>query len=216
MAGVNNISDMLHQLETFIGAFNRHGLTKGKQSILKSFLRTATREGITNVSMRSLGAEACVKPPTIYSHFPEGRDQVVAAAMRWHYSGYAQALLVEFSTCVNPQDFWKTLVRFHVAQQLREPANDSWDILIATDRISKQLPEEVRDEIETWERFCDYMYAAIAQDMGHVAVDINARIARKTLDAVCAWWNWDGSDEHLDAAVAYGSKAAEAIMKIAR
>ena len=84
MRETENAAGMLRRLENYVNTFDWDSLTRSKQVILDAFLRVATREGIASVSMRSLAAAAGVKPPTIYSHFPEGRDQIVAAAMRWH------------------------------------------------------------------------------------------------------------------------------------
>ncbi|NKF28122.1 TetR/AcrR family transcriptional regulator [Pseudomonas sp. BGM005] len=207
-----NSAEMLRQLERFLRGFDWSALTKSKQTILDSFLRVATREGIANVSMRSLAAAAGVKPPTIYSHFPDGRDQVLASAMKWHYSNFAHALKDVFSSCVSPEEYWEGLIRFHVTQQLSRPENDIWDALIATDRIADLLPQLLRAEIESWENFCDYMYSAIAQDLGYNDVDLSSRVLRKTLDAVGSWWKWDGSQEHLDQAVAYCGRISRSII----
>ncbi|MBD8480377.1 TetR/AcrR family transcriptional regulator [Pseudomonas coleopterorum] len=201
MSGIENTTVMLGRLEKYLNTFDWDSLTRSKQVILDSFLRVATREGIASVSMRSLASAAGVKPPTIYSHFPEGRDQIVGAAMRWHYNNFAKLLCEELSTCRTPEQYWMALIGFHARQQLRRPENDIWDTLIATDRIAKVLPADLRREVDDWERFCDYMYIAIAQDLGVRDADINARALRKLIDSIGSWWRWDGTDESLDAAV---------------
>lgn len=206
-------AEMLLQLECFLGKFDWSALTRSKQIILDSFLRVATREGITNVSMRSLAAAAGVKPPTIYSHFPDGRDQVLTAAMRWHYSNFAHALKDALSACDTPGEYWECLIRFHVTQQLQRPENDMWDALIATDRVADLLPRELKLEIEDWESFCDYMYCAIAQDLGCVNAKLGSRVLRKALDTVGSWWKWDGSQEHLEAAINYCQDMSKAIIE---
>ena len=212
MSQGSNTEEMLRQLERFLGTFDWDAFTPSKQNILDSFLRVATREGITNVSMRSLAAAAGVKPPTIYSHFPDGRDQILAAAMRWHYNNFAQALKDTISTCQSPQEYWECLVGFHVTQQLQRPENDIWDALIATDRVADLLPKDLRREIEDWERFCDFMYNAVAKDMGYLDPEMSSRVLRKTLDAVGSWWKWDGSQEHLNGAIQYACLIAKSIL----
>ncbi|WP_322363881.1 TetR/AcrR family transcriptional regulator [Pseudomonas sp. Teo4] len=203
---------MLVRLEQYLDTFDWSGLTRGKQVILESFLLVATREGIANVSMRSLAAAAGVKPPTMYFHFPEGREQIVAAAMRWHYNSFAHALKRALAECRTPGAYWSSLIGFHVRQQLQCPENDIWDALVATDRIAKTLPEDLRREVEDWESFCDYMYFAIAQDLGAKGSMLEARALRKLIDSINSWWSWSGSEADLDGAVAYTLKLAQRII----
>ncbi|WEK29656.1 MAG: TetR/AcrR family transcriptional regulator [Candidatus Pseudomonas phytovorans] len=205
--------NMLERLKGYLNTFDWNELTKSKQVILESFLRVATLEGISNVSMRSLASAAGVKPPTIYFHFPEGREQILCAALRWHYNNFAQALCDAVQECRTPEDYWSALITFHVSQQLRRPENDMWDALIATDRIAKVLPEALRSEVDDWEDFCDHMYFAVAQDLVGADCPRNARALRKLVDTIGAWWHWDGSEEDLDRAVGYVLNASEKLMR---
>ncbi|QZP31649.1 TetR/AcrR family transcriptional regulator [Pseudomonas sp. DR48] len=214
MGGIENTTGMLTRLDKYLHTFDWDGLTRSKQVILDSFLRVATREGIASVSMRSLAAAAGVKPPTIYSHFPEGRDQVVAAAMRWHYNNFAQSLCETLSRCRTAEEYWASLIGFHVRQQLQRPENDIWDALIATDRIAKVLPDSLRKEIDDWEDFCDYMYCSIAQDLGVEDATLDARALRKLIDSIGAWWRWDGTEHSLEAAVVHAVELSKRLMKI--
>lgn len=213
MLDTKNTTAMLARLEQYLGTFDWSGLTRGKQVILESFLRLATREGISNVSMRSLATAAGVKPPTMYFHFPEGREQIVAAAMRWHCSNFAQLLREALAGCQTPEDYWTALIGFHVRQQLQFPENDIWDALIATDRIAKTLPEALRNEIEDWEDFCDYMYFSIAQDLGAKNAGLEARALRKLIDSIGSWWSWDESESGLDEAVKQSLELARRIIR---
>lgn len=212
MRETENAAGMLRRLENYVNTFDWDSLTRSKQVILDAFLRVATREGIASVSMRSLAAAAGVKPPTIYSHFPEGRDQIVAAAMRWHYNNFARSLRGALGNCRTPEQYWVALIGFHVRQQLQRPENDIWDALIATDRIAKVLPKGLRKEVDDWEDFCDYMYASIAQDIGARDCAVNARVMRKLIDSVGSWWRWDGSEGSLEAAVVYSVNLSRRVL----
>ncbi|EPJ2811891.1 TetR/AcrR family transcriptional regulator [Pseudomonas putida] len=214
MPGSENATAMLVRLEQYLDTFDWSGLTRGKQVILESFLLVATREGIANVSMRSLAAAAGVKPPTMYFHFPDGREQIVAAAMRWHYNSFAHALKTALAECRTPDSYWSTLISFHVSQQLQRPENDIWDALIATDRIAKTLPEDLRKEVEDWEDFCDYMYFSIAQDLGASCTMLEARALRKLIDCINSWWSWDGSEANLNQAIEYSLRLSQRIIEI--
>src|SRR5689334_2690352 len=139
--------ELLARLEKYLGTFDWNGLTTSKQVILEAFLRVATRDGIASVSMRTLAAAVGLKPPTIYSHFPGGRDEILSNALRWHYNHYAHGLFEDLKNVRAPEESWYALINFHVRQQLQRPENDIWDTLIATDRIAKLLPEGLREEI---------------------------------------------------------------------
>lgn len=214
MLDVKNTTAMLARLEQYLSTFDWSGLTRGKQVILESFLRLATREGISNVSMRSLAAAAGVKPPTMYFHFPEGREQIIAAAMRWHYNNFAQLLREALKGCQTPEAYWVALIDFHVRQQLQFPENDIWDALIATDRIAKTLPEDLRNEVEDWEDFCDYMYFSIAQDLGAEQSELEARALRKLIDSINSWLSWDGTDAGLEEAVKKSLELSKRVLDI--
>lgn len=214
MRSSHNTLVMLERLKGYLNTFDWNELTKSKQVILESFLQVATREGISNVSMRSLATTAGVKPPTIYFHFPEGREQILSAALRWHYNNFAHALCKALESCSTPDEYWCQLITFHVSQQLKRPENDLWDALIATDRIAKVLPEALRSEVDDWEDFCDYMYFSIAQDIGVVEGERNARALRKLIDAIGSWWRWDGSDEGLSDAASYVIDISKRLMRI--
>lgn len=214
MRNSENTLVMLERLKGYLNTFDWNELTKSKQVILESFLRVATREGISNVSMRSLASAAGVKPPTIYFHFPEGREQILSAALRWHYNNFAHALYKALEGCISPDQYWRKLIAFHVSQQLQRPENDMWDALIATDRIAKVLPETLRSEVDDWEDFCDHMYFAIAQDMGVSEGERNARALRKLVDTIGSWWRWDGSEQGLSDAASYVIDVSNKLMEI--
>lgn len=203
MTKLDNVNSMISMLDRYIGTFDWGSLTKSKQIILNSFLRVATSEGIANVSMRTLASAAGVKPPTIYSHFPGGRDEIVSAALHRHYNNFSKSLRQALHGCTCAEEYWASLVAFHVTQQLSQPENDLWDILIATDKVNSSLDPELRREVNDWEEFCDQMYCAVARDLGHANCTQDARVVRKTLDSIGSWWHWDGSEAHLNQAIDY-------------
>ncbi|CAI8882877.1 HTH tetR-type domain-containing protein [Pseudomonas jessenii] len=206
--------ELLARLEKYLGTFDWNGLTTSKQVILEAFLRVATRDGIASVSMRTLAAAVGLKPPTIYSHFPGGRDEILSNALRWHYNHYAHGLFEDLKNLRAPEESWYALINFHVRQQLQRPENDIWDTLIATDRIAKLLPEGLREEIEDWEGFVDFMYFSIAQNLGAKQCSIEARALRKLFDSIGAWWKWDGSEASLETAVVYCVEVSKRILKL--
>ena len=93
---VMNTAPRMHaaeELRHYLQKLDWSGLTPGRSRILEAFIELASAEGYSSVSMRSLGRKVNMKAPSIYSHFPGGRDEVVAEAFRWHFSRFAAAVL---------------------------------------------------------------------------------------------------------------------------
>jgi len=214
MNTIYNAQLMLNSLDRYVNTFEWGSLTKGKQVILECFLKIATREGISGTSMRNLASAAGLRPPTIYSHFPNGRDEIISAALRWHYNNFAKGLQLALRACSTAEEFWAELTRYHITQQLKRPENDMWDILVAMDNIVRELPDDLRAEVNDWEEFCDSMYESIAMDLGVEKKQRNTRVIRKLFDSVGSWWNWDGTDEHIEEAIRYALVLSYAILKI--
>lgn len=208
-----HVSDMLGKLDAFVVSFDVSGLTKSKKTILQSFLRLATAHGYSAVTMRTLASAAGVKPPTIYSHFPGGRDEIVSAALRWHHHDFSSAVREGLQGCSSPDQFWHALIRVHIVQQITQPENDLWDMLVATDRLGGFLHPDLRKEVDSWLRFCDYLYESILLDSGHVDACRKARLLRVCFDGAGNWWSWDGTAANLEECVAYATKIAEGIIR---
>ena len=97
------------ELRHYLQKLDWSGLTPGRSRILEAFIELASAEGYSSVSMRSLGRKVNMKAPSIYSHFPGGRDEVVAEAFRWHFSRFAAAVLEAVDGADNPSDFWDAI-----------------------------------------------------------------------------------------------------------
>ncbi|WP_262700701.1 MULTISPECIES: TetR/AcrR family transcriptional regulator [Streptomyces] len=191
--------EMRHYLEKL----DWSGLTPGRRRILEAFIELASEEGYSSVSMRSLAKKVSMKAPSIYSHFPGGRDEVVADAFRWHFSRFATAVLEAVDGTDNAGDFWDAMVRVHLKRQLQSRENDAWDILRALDRLSPFLERETRTEVDQWVGLYERMFAAAARELGHDYDDVEKiiRVVVKILDSANGWCDWNGDEESLDACV---------------
>jgi len=213
MSSLTTTKIMLQRLDLYLNSFEWENITKSKLSILLAFLQIATKEGYNAVSMRSLAKAVDLKPPTIYSHFPEGKDQIVCAALRWHYHAFAQAVKEGVSQSTTPEEYWSSLIRVHITQQIKHPENDLFDMLMATDRMGSILPTDLRAEMIEWMSFCDFMYESIATDLGFDDAKQKSRLIRVSLDGANSWWSWDGSQKSLEKCITYAEKVATGILK---
>lgn len=206
------ISEMLHQLQDRINSFEPEKISVSKKAILEAFIRIATSDGYAAVTIRSLARAVDLKPPTIYSHFEDGKDQIVSEALRLHIHKYGGAVLDAFQHCNTPKSYWDALVRLHISQIITFQENEMWDLFMNMERINHVLGDDVHTQVMSWNDFYDSTFQSIALDLGFTCTMIKARSIRQLLDSSARWWQWDGTDENLLTACDYGNKLALAIL----
>ena len=189
----------LDVLRKEIATFDWSRLTEGKRLILDAFLRIVTTEGYTAVTMRGLARHVNMKAGSLYSHFPGGREEVVDAALRWHFYQFAKGTIEAVESTSDALDFWTTLVDQHVRRQLQDPENDMFDLILATDRITQFLPAETRQDINHLVDLNAGLFKGAALDMGYQGdVDLAVSIVITTLDGVHSWSHWTGDQNQVD------------------
>ncbi|BCW10484.1 TetR/AcrR family transcriptional regulator [Paenarthrobacter sp. CCNWLY172] len=180
-----------HRLEEWDWA----GQGASRRHILKAFLELAIANGFSSVSMRTIANAVNIKPPSLYSHFPNGRDEIVAESLRWHFHQFGLALLEAVDHAESAADFWDAMVRLHFTRQVRLPESNLWDLLVATDRMAAILPSELRAQVNDWVSLHEDMYAAAARDMGYTNPEEKVRIVVTLLEGATRW----APDEYDDA-----------------
>lgn len=189
----------LDVLRKEIATFDWSRLTDGKRLILDAFLRIVTTEGYAAVTMRGLARHVNMKAGSLYSHFPGGREEVVNAALRWHFYQFAKETIAAVESTTDALAFWTTLVDRHVRRQLQDPENDMFDLILATDRITQFLPAETRQDIDHLVDLNAALFKGAALDMGyHGDVDLAVSIVIATLDGVSSWSHWTGDPDEVD------------------
>lgn len=188
------------QMRQHLDAFDWSGLTPGRRNILEAFLRLAARQGYAAVTMRALGKEIHLKAPSIYSHFPGGRDEIVAESLRWDYYRFGLAALEAVADCKDGSEFFDAMVRIQLTHQLDRPESDLWDIVVASDRIGGGfLQRDIREEMDHWLRLCARMYETAAQEMGYDNVEAKVRVVMTILNGASSWCGWSGNPKDLEA-----------------
>lgn len=142
------------------------GQSAARRHILEVFLRLALEQGFSSVSMRKIAQVVGIKAPSLYAHFPEGRDEIVAQSMRWHFHKFGSDLLAEIASCTTADEVWTAMVRVHVTRQLELPEDNLWDLIIATDRMVGNLPPEVSAEAHELVSLYEQLYRSAAAEMG--------------------------------------------------
>lgn len=204
------------QLRQYLDKVDWSGLTDRRRQILEAFVSLASTSGYESVTMRSVGDRVGVKAPSIYRHFPNGRDEIVTEAFRWHFYRFASAVLAGVDETINARDFWNALVRVHLQRQLESPENDLWDILMASDRIAGFLPVETREEYKEWLRLYEQMFAAAATELGYQFDDVEkfVKVVVKLLDSANGWCAWDGTKKGLQWCVDQATAISQALLAV--
>lgn len=191
-----------------VRAFERHlsesdwsGQTPSRQAILKAFLRLATERGFNSVSMRMIAVEIGIKAPSLYAHFPEGRDEIVAESLRWHFNKFGSALLEELHGVDDPAEGIRRMVRVHVSRQLTLPESNLWDLLVATDAVVHFLPASLRQEIDSWVDLYEALFRSAAGELGHKSPEQPVKVVMTILEGSNRWAMWNGKKSSIRACV---------------
>jgi AcrR family transcriptional regulator len=158
--------DAAERLRVQLSQFDWSGQAASRRAALKAFLRLSSVHGFSAVTMRMLATELTIKAPSLYAYFPDGRDEIVAESLRWHFCKFGSAILAAVENTETATEFWDAMVREHLIRQVMLPESDLWDLLVATDAIMRSLPSGLHEEVDGWVAFYEDMYRAAAIDMG--------------------------------------------------
>jgi len=173
-------------------------LTDGRKKILEVFLRLASVEGYSAVTMRTLAKNANVKAASIYFHFPRGKSEIVCESLRWHYSNWGYKVIDAVSSARTVNEFWDKLVFAVLQYQVNLPASDLWDLLVRMDRIGGFLEPEFRREIDAWLTLCAGLFEAAAIEMGYKTDRQTIRIIMSILDSSTTWCECSNGEDLFD------------------
>ena len=187
-------------------------LTPGRERLLGVFLKLATADGYSAVTMRALAKETNIKASSLYFHFPGGRSEIVAESLRWHYANWGYALLDAIAGAKTASEFWDSLVGTTLRLQVSLPASDLWDLLVRMDRVGGFLEPEFRQEIDYWLELCAGLFEAAAQEMGHTSTKRTVRAIMSVIDSGSSWCEWEGNPGLLEDCCAHVIKLSRAML----
>jgi AcrR family transcriptional regulator len=156
----------LEQLRVSLAQKDWSSQTPARARIVDAFLALALAKGFDAVTMRTIAKAVDIKAPSIYTHFPNGKDEIVTESLHWHFFQFGTALLQSVNDEQSPEKFWEGLVRLHFVRQLTLPESNIWDLLVQADRLSSFFPADLRVQVSEWEHLHENLYIAAAQDLG--------------------------------------------------
>lgn len=163
-------------------------MSAAKRRVLEAFLALCVRHGMDSVSMRTLAKELDIKAPSIYTHFPGGRDEIIAESLRWQFHGFSQALVDAVAGAPDASAFWDAMVRLHFVRQVELPESNLWDLIVATDRTAHVLPPELSNKVNEWVDRYEALYVAAARDMGIDGTVRRVRVVMTVLEGATRWF----------------------------
>lgn len=161
--------------------------TNSRRKILQAFLRLAIQHGFNAVSMRMIANEVDVKAPSLYAHFPNGRDEIVAESLRWHFYRFGVALLGAVEDTQTAEEYWDSMVKLHFTRQVSLPESNLWDLLVAADSMLHFLASDLRGEVDLWVSLHENMYVSAAADMGCKDPEAPVRVVMALLESSTRW-----------------------------
>jgi AcrR family transcriptional regulator len=182
----------------------------GRRAALQAFLRLANEYGFHGVTMRLLAKELNIKAPSLYAHFPNGKDEIVAEALRWQFAGFGESVLKAVAPTSSAEEFWNTMVRVHVTQQIVVPESNLSDLLVATDALVHFLSPDVRRNVDLWNSLYEDMYAGAAADMGIYDCGENIRIVLAVLEQTNRWCD----REQIEGGVAKAIQVSHQVLRL--
>ncbi|KRF24397.1 TetR/AcrR family transcriptional regulator [Phycicoccus sp. Soil803] len=198
--------DALERLREHLEQFDWSSQTPSRRAALEAFLRLSNVNGFGAVTMRALASELKIKAPSLYAHFPNGRDEIVAESLRWHFSKFGYAVIAKVEVTETAREFWEAMVREHLIRQVMLPESNLWDILVATDKIVRFLPPGLHAEVDRWVTHYEDLYRACAADMGmHETTDEHIHLVLTVIEGAGRWCDVETLPHAVDRAtqVAY-------------
>ncbi|WP_431324691.1 TetR/AcrR family transcriptional regulator [Rhizobium sp. YTU87027] len=201
------ITTILDELRISMAAFDFSDVGSKRLAILNVFMRLAAARGYAAITMRSIGAELRIKAPSIYSHFPGGREEITEYCLRWQSRDYGESLLKAIENVRSHDEMWDALVRNHCRQQLDNPNNRLWDMIFASDKVGRFLPANLRADMDERVDLFIRLYAAVGEALGYENTREKARAVMSLIDCAEIWCDWTSDielqDAVLDKAVAF-------------
>ncbi|WP_327743469.1 TetR/AcrR family transcriptional regulator [Streptomyces europaeiscabiei] len=187
-----------------------------RRAILEVFLRLATENGFNSVTMRMIAREMAIKAPSLYNHFPDGRDEIVAESLRWHFYKFGAAVLDEVRGVTDARQGWRRMVHVHLTRQIELPESNLWDLLVATDQVVHFLPSALREEVDGWVDLYETLYRAAAEDMGFGPSVQQVKLVMTVLEGANRWAMWDGKRRSLAPLAEKANRATLALLELAK
>lgn len=203
----------LDRMRQHLASIGRSHITPGRALILEAVFNLLASEGYASISMRRVASAVNLKPSSIYSHFRNGRDEIISEALRWNYHSWGVEFLETAANAENADELWDALIAVYVRRQLSISSHDVWDMLWAMDQISEFLPKDCRDEMRVWLSMIRELMRETIIEMGFDFSEPSLRLVISVLDSATSWCGWSGKIEDLQYHIRTANKVTRLIIQ---
>ncbi|MBT8163857.1 MULTISPECIES: TetR/AcrR family transcriptional regulator [Arthrobacter] len=179
-------------LVLFLDESAGHGHTASRQDILKVFLQLASREGLNDVSMRMIASELNIKAPSLYAHFPGGRDEIAKEALSNYFRHLGTEILEILDRADTPQELWSCLIRLHITRLHSSNSARLSPILVNS---AHNVPSGISAQLEGWANLYERIHVAAATVLGYPDSEKRIKVIMTLLDGSTQWAD-PGLDEN--------------------
>lgn len=138
------------RIATLVDSYSDVHLSGGRERLMQAVIGVTLEKGYIGLSMRSIAKAAKMQPASIYSHYENGKDQLVADTLLHAYLEFLRTVLKSALPSDAPaEDQFESLIRVHIAFQFRTGWSDLWEVLVVNESATDHIEPEDRAALET-------------------------------------------------------------------
>jgi AcrR family transcriptional regulator len=151
-----------------LGTPDREGT---RHQITAAAIELFTRLGYGGTSMRAIAAEVGIQAASIYTHFPDGKQQILHEGLRDIYNDFLQHVTMTLTPDMSRRRQLETLLERHVLWQLEAGATGpAWDAAYGGLGVHGVLNENQLREIaelhDLYHHYLESLFAVTCRDPG--------------------------------------------------
>lgn len=200
------------RIAALIASYDDVKLSGGRERLMQAVINVTLEKGYIGLSMRSIARAAKIQPASIYSHYENGKEQLVAETLLHAYLEFLRTILRDApDASTAPEDRFGGLLRVHLAFQFRTGWSDLWQVLVENESATEHISPEHRGSLEELQSAYVQLLTALMLEMkspGNVRLKVRLVIEllnRVTKDSPLR--DIAGDDETLMEAVVRASLA---------
>nr|WP_015062086.1 MULTISPECIES: TetR/AcrR family transcriptional regulator [unclassified Arthrobacter]AFK89597.1 Transcriptional regulator, TetR family [Arthrobacter sp. J3.53] len=177
-------SEAREEIANFLDSRTPQKMTPGKRRIMQAVLTAFVRDGDAGLSMRAIATESALKPASIYSHFPGGKDELVCKTVFASYVDFLALVIANTDSKGSAQDQFEHLAAAHFDFQRTNGFVRPGDVNLHADHAPSQLTEAIQQSVNNLrELYRNYIVALITQMSGGLDASSKAEIVVNILDS---------------------------------
>jgi AcrR family transcriptional regulator len=187
--------------------------TLGRRRIMAAVLRLAVTKGYAGLSMRSIAKEVQMQAPSLYSHYPGGKDEVVMETLRSVYVEFLASVVAGVKPEDSVEQEFSKVVGNHLRFQMVNEWASLWETLVEADRAAGFLASETRDLVQAMRSLYANYVTALVEEIGTANnSETTAKLIIHILNAAPVWSASGRQEGSLGPLVQFTLEACRAVI----